>query len=1103
MNKGHIKKIEDPNLWIYEHIIKKGKKITNDNEFNKEVLKKAREKLKLILKDSKKYDNKLKELDNRKQITFNYVRANKKINPNSFIFNPYKEKYKNLDIKNLLKYNNNWNNVNNGNNVELFYSKDMSNLRGNSENNKKEYIINIMKQIKDDKIKKISFFFNNPANYYDTHLKEKYMNEVLKKSEKIGEKNGEKIGEKNYEQNYEKNYEQNCDAEQDHTIYSIMNNECYYKTEEDNINRTDKDIVRNENLNDVKDLSYNISTATFNKSDMVNLEYTIDNSYDKINNEHVDNKKNNEHADNKKNNEHVDNKKNNCYNLNDKNNNEVEKPYAEKKNKNLHNSENLNKILLYNNLNASSECSVGGSDSLLSILEKLKENKKNKKIKNNFSDLAIDKFEKTIYHNKQNEKETNKGKDSETKDKDGEIKDKDGEIKDKNGEIKVKNGEIKAKDSDNNNNYYYYKKGINEAKQNQYKYLDSNNITIYSLSEHINIEEDKIINVCKYILDNDYINKYTKLEKEVAELICEELNVLNKLKFSSIHLKKRNPIVTILGHVDHGKTTLLDCLRNSNIAKNEVGGITQKLGAFEIIDKKNNKKITFLDTPGHNVFKTIRKRCVQCTDLIILVISADDGIMNETIECLELSKKYNIPLIIAVNKIDKCNSENDKMLKIENVSKSLIQYNIITEKENGQIPIIPISAKKNINIDLLKNTIFNISDKLNLICDYGNLCSAYLLEKKINETKGKILTVICKSGILRVGAYILVGNVYTKIKKIYNSYDKEVKEAYPSEVAQIVCSISFGNDNNDNLKYGDMILEMKNLKIAQRVAKYKLKMAQYNLLNETYFEENEKNKSNNLILPQIPIIIKTCDEGSLNAIIEGINEYNKKEKNEKYCNIYNFIDRNYINKNILNNENITDQNIFKNWKPFKFITKGIGSVNMNDLKFCEYANPCFIFLFNIDINKNLQKNIDNLNGVVIRSHNIIYELYNDIEQICNFYFDSLHLYEPVSKMTINKTGYYSIKNNKKGKRVVLSVDIKDGVCNSSHTYNVIRNKQVIQKNLTILSMQKNKQNVNELTKTCNTNSIIFNTFSEDFLIGDEIRKKKKNVSIMGRSRSRK
>ncbi|SBT74856.1 translation initiation factor IF-2, putative [Plasmodium malariae] len=697
------------------------------------------------------------------------------------------------------------------------------------------------------------------------------------------------------------------------------------------------------------------------------------------------------------------------------------------------------------------------------------------------------------------------------------------------------------------------KKGKGYIKQ--YEYLDSNNITVNTLGHHLNIEEEKIINVCKYILDNDYINKYTRLEKEVAELVCEELNVLDKLRYSCISLRKRNPIVTILGHVDHGKTTLLDQFRNSNIAKNEIGGITQKLGAFEVLDRKTNKKITFLDTPGHAVFKKIRQRCVQCTDLIILVISIDDGIMSETVECIQLAKKYNIPLIIAVNKIDKYNSN------VEKISKSLLNYEIITELENGSVPIIPISAKKNINIDLLQKSILDVSDKLNLVCDYGTLSSAYVLEKKVDAAKGKLLTVIGKSGILKVNSYILIGHVYTKIKRIFNSDDKIVKEAYPSEVVQIVCSISF---SDDSIKYGDMILEMTNLKSAQKIAKYKLKILQYKLMNNYYLEgddqeetfllrESEKlydrdedgtrerapstissNVSTNLVfkrinytlkedkrgeekaeakvktndsvsvkdrmvkrregrieshleLPQVPLIIKTCDEGSIHAIIEGIDEFTKSEKKKKYCDINNFIDRNYVDKNFLKKEKLENNDeIFEKWKPFKIITKGVGTFNMSELKYCEYVKPCFLFAFNVDIDNKVQTFIESNKNAILRNHNIIYELFQDIENVCNFYFDSLHIYESVSRMIVNKTGSYSLKKNKAPKKKVLSVDIKEGSCNTNNYFTVLRNKQIIHKRLTILSMQKNKQSATELTKTCNVNAIIFNTNSEDFEIGDEI-----------------
>ncbi|SOV13687.1 translation initiation factor IF-2, putative [Plasmodium gaboni] len=870
----------------------------------------------------------------------------------------------------------------------------------------------------------------------------------------------------------------------------------------------------------------------------------------------------------------------------------------------------------FSNVDAMNNVLNGGS--VLSILKELKENKEKEKNKTG----VYKKDNNTLHKDDENDVSmssifTNNMKEKKNNQKEEVAND------NKNESLYSYRTNDMNNNNNNTNNYYYYnddnnlkenlisykKKDWHKNKQiKQFEYLDSNNITVNSLSNHLDIDEEKIINVCKYILDNDYIYKYTKIEKEVVELICEELNVLDKLKFSCVNLQRRNPIVTILGHVDHGKTTLLDQLRNSNIAGGEIGGITQKLGAFEVVcrddemkenenrnksiinnnnNNNNNKcgeynnychnsfnydnrKITFFDTPGHSVFKTIRKRCVQCSDLIILVISLDDGIMSETIECIELSKKYNTPLIIAANKIDKFHKN------IEELSKSLLSYNIVTDLENGDVPIVPISAKKNINIDILKKKILEVSNKLNLMCDYGSLCSAYILEKKVDASKGKLLTVICKSGILKMNTYFVIGHKYGKIKRIYNSNNQIVSQAYPSEVVQIISSIPL---SYDNINYGDIMFEMSTLKSAQRVSKYKLKLAQYNLINRSYmnntteddiYKNVEKNKNNyihnndnnlhnhmnnqlqnglpplfdssnkkkniyinkkenkynnkynnkydsnvdNILnnfnsknnnssgstlalnsfkLPQIPLIVKTCDEGSLSAIIEGIESYNKNDAKEKYYNIQNFIDRNYINKNILNNDiNNISKELFSNWYPLKIINKGIGTFHSSDLKYCEHINPCFLISFNVDVNfKLLQPYIENHN-IILRNHNIIYELFNDIENMCNFYFDSLHVYEPVSKMVINKTGYYSIKKNKT-KKVVISVDIKEGSFTSHEYFTVKRNKQIIHNKIHILSMQKNKQNTNELNKSCNVNAIIFNINSDDFEVGDEIVAYKKVV----------
>ncbi|CRH03735.1 translation initiation factor IF-2, putative [Plasmodium relictum] len=1249
MNKLNIKKFEDPNIWLYENVLNSSSKTKTGKIFNNEFKRKAAEKLKGILKDCIKYDKELKELNKSKKISLNNIHPSKKLDINSLALNPFNE----INEKINLKYFFNGNNKNYINN-----NLQKNNVKDNKrslEEIKKNDILKQLKEIKKEEFSKNYSFFVTNVNYYDTHLKEKYMNKFLQNYNKK-ESNLENIGhlDKNNfymnlnkadEQssivkngNIKKNYNSTNKKHDDflynfnaYDISSKKNNiKSYNSTDYKNINelnhtigdtyfdlKINKDDIFKNNIYDNLSEKYSEHSYSISKCDADNLNQkkyinseehgTKEMKFVKSNNniksikidmnltntnsffkeDKVEENKNNVEDLTKKtvNNtingvfinfkeKYIDSNKNNLEDLNKELNNNIISNISNnfrgmivKENKN--DSEYLSRNYLGNNINDNfKEMKIQKIESTVddkenTIYDKKKENKNIekdvKKKKSGYNnDLKI--FEKinntSLYRNMDNISEIDNENSSissilfglkerkkkienieniafsnKTSNESYIVENKECENitnitgKEKNEEYNInKKKNILNKDEKNeiyNFNSYSIKKNNNSIRQ--YEYLDSNNITVNSLSHHLNIEKEKIINVCKYILDNDYVNKYTRLEKEVVELICEELNVLDKLKYSSINLKKRNPIVTILGHVDHGKTTLLDQFRNSNIAKNEIGGITQKLGAFEVLDKKTNRKITFLDTPGHSVFKKIRQRCVQCTDLIILVISIDDGIMSETIECIELAKKYNIPLIVAANKIDKYNCDLDK------ISKSLLNYDIATELENGETPLIPISAKKNINIDLLQKTILNVSDKLNLMCDYGILCSAYLLEKKVDAVKGKTLTVICKSGILKVNSYLLIGHSYTKVKKITNCDGKVVKEAYPSEVVQITCSISF---TDDNIQYGDLILEMSNLKSAQRISKYKLKIAQYKLINNYYldndkekifltdekkrknnstFDEskhsnitNEKNiKKNDLNVnekkvqkkkknmstiisdktPQVHLIIKTCDQGSLDAIIEGINDYNKKEKKKKYCYINNFIDRNYVNKNILSDETASNEFLEK-WEPFKIIKKGIGTFNSNDLKYCEHVKPCFLIAFNIDIDNKIQHIIEN-NNVILRNHNIIYELFNDIENICNFYFDSMYIYETVSKMVITKTGYYTLKKNK-AKKKVISVDIKEGSCNIKNYFTILRNKKVIHNKITILSMQKNKQNTTELTKTNNENAIIFNIDDDNFETGDEI-----------------
>ncbi|SBS82307.1 translation initiation factor IF-2, putative (IF2c) [Plasmodium ovale curtisi] len=1240
MNKLNIKRFEDPNLWLYENVFKSSVKVNHgESMFNKDFEKKAKEKLKLILKECKMYDKELAKLSCRNEIALNHVHPCRKIDMNILQLNPFKGKSKLVDLNQFV----------NGKRINDIsrdcYSCGLSQGNGKTRNVKVNPLLSQLKERKKVNISKITSCFANYANYYDTHLKEKYMNELLKKHEEKMTAPGGTTGEDKREvSSYEKR-----DALIDHLkeddAENILRNSTPvgFSTVTQNrqnyaaqltlhpIDTSQKDVVQNginhesfpfefspsenllgatisyvdsmdkRNMHGRKDAS---ETSKWEKipyeakDDTVDIEckshkevylgkVTLKNNtqWERSLKEGVKTVKNDpflgsKHTvlceasgedfpgkcphDGKGGNRHDGEFRepisrvhlkargeNSPSKVNVVHNSGEKRPFDSKKgrhtvednhggiNPNIYfNSlslfEKLNKTSLYGNMAFSDSVSspmgnnsyVEENTSITSILSHLRDKKKSTLVNTNEGHDVGEKIKMGNVHVHSSLDTPSEGA-TVVEGRASSVISAENTHAETNEVYAQDKGKAAKRGTttpiDNRENRENRKKK-NSTSIRQYERIDSNNITVSILSEHLNVEEEKIINVCKYILDNDYIETNTRLEKEVTELICEELNLLEKLKFSCIHLRKRNPIVTILGHVDHGKTTLLDHFRNSNVAKNEIGGITQKLGAFEVYIKKKKKKITFLDTPGHSVFKIIRKRCVQCTDLIVLVISVDDGIMSETIECIQLAKKYNIPLIVAINKIDKQNPDMEKM------SKNLRNYDVITEIENGEVPIIPISAVKGINVDLLLNSIIQVSDKLNLTCDYGSMCSAYVLEKRLDPSKGKVLTVICKSGTLKINTYIIIGHIYTKIKKIFNSNDIPVKEAYPSEVVQIVCSISFAEAN---IKYGDLILEMSNLKCAQKVSKYKLKMAQYNLINNYYLQDGEENsrvtlqqgdrddtihyqdvlnsninlKSNSenrrkkkentkeggvtsverittIELPQIHLIIKTCDEGSMEAIMEGINDYNEKEKKNNFCDITNFIDRNYIHKNVLTDEKIKINDIFKKWKPFKIITKGVGMFNSNDLKYCEYVKPCFLFSFNVDVDRKTQNMIDN-NGAILRNHNIIYELFKDIENICNFYFGSLHVYEPVSKMVINRTGFYSLKKNKT-RKTVISVDIKDGICNTSHTYNVLRNKEVLHKNLSILSMQKNKKSTTELTKTSNVNAIIFNTDSEDFQIGDQI-----------------
>ena len=239
-------------------------------------------------------------------------------------------------------------------------------------------------------------------------------------------------------------------------------------------------------------------------------------------------------------------------------------------------------------------------------------------------------------------------------------------------------------------------------------------------------------------------------------------------------LEKRPPVIAVMGHVDHGKTTLLDKIRKTQIAQKEAGGITQQIGAYEVETeyKDEIRKLTFLDTPGHEAFSGMRSRGVQVTDIAILVVAADDGVKPQTVEAIKYIQAANVPIIVAINKIDKESAD------IENIKQQLTQYNLIPENWGGDTLMVPISAMKGTNMDTLLEMIILLSDMEDLKASSIGKAQGTVLEAHLDRAKGAVATVLVQNGTLKIGDILTAGTSMAKIRGMINSKGEKVEECF-------------------------------------------------------------------------------------------------------------------------------------------------------------------------------------------------------------------------------------------------------------------------------------------------------------------------------------
>ncbi len=466
-------------------------------------------------------------------------------------------------------------------------------------------------------------------------------------------------------------------------------------------------------------------------------------------------------------------------------------------------------------------------------------------------------------------------------------------------------------------------------------------ITVSELASRMSEKTTDVI--CKLrefgITDNDSQN----IDTDIAELIAtsyghsvkrvQDSDVENILKIEQDapeSLKFRAPVVTIMGHVDHGKTSLLDALKSTDIVSTESGGITQHIGAYRV-NLPNGHAITFIDTPGHEAFTEMRTRGAQITDIVVLVVAADDGIKTQTIEAINHAKAAKVPILVAVNKIDKPNAN------VEKVKQELLAYDLIPEDLGGDTIIVPISALQKLNLDKLEDAILLIAEMLDLKANPIAPASGAVIESKIDKQSGVIATVLIQRGTLKIGDIIVAGECFGKIKKIINDKEQNLTHAYPSEPVKIL-----GLNQVPNA--GDKISVVQNEKQARDIIDYrtrKVKEKKNSIARaslEELFKQAAKDKSK-----ELPIILKTDVAGSLEAIRTSLNK-------------------------IINDE-----------VKIKILHTAVGAITESDTTLAKASNA-IILGFNVRANQTANQKAEK-DKIDIRYYSVIYNLIDDVKAI--------------------------------------------------------------------------------------------------------------------------
>lgn len=526
------------------------------------------------------------------------------------------------------------------------------------------------------------------------------------------------------------------------------------------------------------------------------------------------------------------------------------------------------------------------------------------------------------------------------------------------------------------------------------------------------------------------------LERETVELLAMDFNVTvedeiitDLTRYDEMEivddpkdLVKRSPIITIMGHVDHGKTTLLDAIRHTRVVAGEAGGITQHIGAYQV--DWQGEKITFIDTPGHAAFTEMRARGAKVTDIVILVVAADDGVKPQTIEALEHAKAAKVPIIVAVNKIDKPASNPD------NVMSELSNYDLVPEAWGGKTPYVMLSALKKQGIDELLDVILLLAEIEELKANPKRLARGTVIEAYLDKGRGPVATLIVENGTLRVGDSMVVGNTYAKVRTMNDDLHRRLNEVLPGTPVEIT-----GLDEVPQA--GDIFMVFGDEKLARQTAEARAakardlanKSTKAQSLDKMFTEKESEEKVLNLVL-------KADVQGSIEAL-----------------------------KGML--EKIDIQGFHVN-----IVRSGVGAISENDITLAS-ASSAIVIGFNVRPTAAV-KQIAESQGVEIRLYNIVYRITEDIEKALKGMLEPTYEEQVIGQASVRQL----FKISKIG--TIAGCMVTDGIVKRDSMVTVIREGIVVYKGK-LSSLKRGKDDTKEVKQgfECGLSIENYNDIKED------------------------